>query len=697
MPDHIAPSPAVTTSWPPPPVARKVPRTDVLHGDRRQDDYFWLRAKDDPEVLAYLRAENAYTEAVMQPTAAFQQALYQEMLARIKEDDQTVPYRFGEWLYYSRTEKGKQYPIYCRKRGSSEAAEQITLDLNRLAEGQAFCALGVYTVSDDGRWLAYSVDFTGFREYTLYVKDLETGVLRPETVANVASAAWSADPTVIFYVTEDHAKRPWRLWRHQLGSARVDPILEERDELFRLHVWRSRSRTFVFAGSASFTTTEIRFLPAAEPAGSWRLVLPREQDHEYHVDHGGDHLYLRTNGGGRRNFRLVSAPVDDPRPERWTELIAHREQVMLDDVDVFAARYVVHEREDGLTRLRVVPLAPGAAHYVEFPEPTYDIEPEPNPEFDTPVYRFRYQSLVTPASVYDYDPADHRLLLRKRTEVLGGYDPARYHSERVHAIAADGTRIPISLVFRKDGPRDGPGPLVLAGYGAYGIPYPVTFSSSRLSLLERGVVWAIAHVRGGGELGKRWHDEGRMLRKRNTFTDFVAAAEFLIQAGYTACDRLVIEGGSAGGLLMGAVLNMRPDLVRAAVLRVPFVDVISTMLDESLPLTVGEFEEWGNPKVREHYEYMKAYCPYTNITSQPYPAMLVKASLYDSQVMYWEPAKYVARLRASRTDGRPLLLSTRMEAGHGGPSGRYDALRDLAFDYAFVLDQIGRAGPLNGA
>jgi oligopeptidase B len=693
MADHIAPDtrrPAALM----PPLAPKIPRLDVVHGDRRQDDYFWLRAKDNPDVEAYLKAENAYTDAVMGPTATFQQALYQEMLARIKEDDQTVPYRLGAWLYYSRTEKGKQYPIHCRKR-SAEAVEEVVLDLNQLAEGHAFCALGVFVVSDDGRRLAYSVDFTGFRDYTLYVKDLESGALGPEAITNVATAAWSADPAVFFYVTEDHAKRPWRLWRHRLGAGQADEfLLEEPDELFRLHVWRSRSRALVFAASASFTTTEVRFLPAADIAGTWRLMVPREKDHEYHVDHGGDRFYIRTNGGGRRNFRLVTAPLDDPRPERWVEVIPHRDDVMLEDVDVFAAHYVVHQREDGLTRLRVVTLASGAAHYVEFPEPTYDIESEPNPEFASPHYRFRYQSLVTPASVYDYEPTNRRLLLRKQTEVLGGYDPARYQSERLYAPAPDGTRVPISIVYRKDGPRDSPGPLLLAGYGAYGIPYPVTFSSSRLSLLERGVTWAVTHIRGGGELGKRWHDDGRMLNKRNTFTDFIAAAEFLIRTGYTASDRLIIEGGSAGGLLMGAVLNLRPDLARAAILRVPFVDVINTMLDESLPLTVGEFEEWGNPKVREQYEYMKTYCPYTNLAPRRYPNLLVKTGLHDSQVMYWEPAKYVARLRVTKTDDNLLLFKVRMEAGHGGPSGRYDALRELAFDYAYVLEQFDRIGPL---
>ena len=676
---------------PTPPVAKRIPKIDVVHGDRREDDYAWLRHRDDPEVLGYLKAENAFTDAVMKPTAAFQEALYAEMLGRIKEDDATVPYRRGNHFYYSRTEKGKQYPILCRRHGSLDAPEEVTLDLNRLAEGHAFLALGAHAVSDDGRRLVYTVDVTGFREYTLYVKDLVTGALEPDRVERVASVAWSATPETFFYVTEDHAKRPYRLWRHRLGAATDELLYEETDELFRLGVTRSRSLAYLFLYSASHTTTEVRYLGAEDPEGWWTVLAPRAHEHEYEVDHGGDLFYIRTNGGGRRNFRLVTAPVADPRPERWRELVPHRETVMLEGVDVFADHYVLQEREDGLVRLRVTGLPSRAAHFVDFPEPAYEVEPEGNAEFATRDYRFRYQSFVTPPSVFDYDTVTRELRLRKRTEVVGGYDPTRYRSERLHATAADGTRVPISLVCEKDAPRDGTSPMVLTGYGAYGMPYPVTFSSSRLSLLERGVAVAVAHVRGGGELGKRWHDGGRMLAKRNTFTDFVACAELLVREGYTAHDRLVIEGGSAGGLLIGAVLNMRPDLCTAAVLRVPFVDVITTMLDPSLPLTVGEFEEWGNPGLREHYAYLKSYCPYTNLRARRYPAILVRTALNDSQVMYWEPAKWVAKLRTLKTDDCPLLLKINLASGHGGASGRYDALRELAFDYAFVLRQLGRA------
>ncbi|OGK99357.1 MAG: oligopeptidase B [Candidatus Rokubacteria bacterium RIFCSPHIGHO2_12_FULL_73_22] len=684
-----------TPADPGPPVARRAPTVAVVHGERREDGYAWLRAKDDPEVRAYLEAENAYTDRAMAPTAAFQGALYQEMLARIKEDDATVPVPFGGFSYYSRTEQGKQYPIYCRRAGSPEAPEQVTLDLNRLAEGHAFMALGAYRVTDDGRRLAYATDVTGFREYTLHVKDLATGELAPERIERVAAVAWAAEPDVLFYVTEDDAKRPHRLWRHRLGAPADELIYEETDPLFRLHVERSRSRSWLFATSASFTSTEVRCLPAADPGGAWRVILPREPDHEYDVDHGtgpgGDLFYIRTNGGGRRNFRLVTAPADDPRPSRWTERLPHRDDVMLEGVDVLAGHWVALERADGLLRLRVTRLADGASHHVAFPEPAYEVTPEGNAEFATTRYRFRYQSFVTPPSVFDEDLDTRARTLLKRTEVLGGFDPARYRTERLHATAPDGTRVPISLVRPTDAPRDGSGPLLLAGYGAYGIPYPVTFSSNRLSLLDRGVTVAIAHVRGGGELGKRWHDDGRMLAKRHTFTDFVACADFLVASGYAARARLAIEGGSAGGLLVGAVLNLRPDLCRAAVLRVPFVDVVNTMLDESLPLTIGEYEEWGNPKVRAEYDVLESYCPYTNLARGPYPAMLVRTSLNDSQVMYWEPAKYVAKLRTLKTDDAPLLLKVNLAAGHGGASGRYDALREAAFDYAFVLQALGLA------
>ena len=673
----------------PPPVAKRVPKITEIHGDRLVDHYHWLREKDNPAVPAYLHAENAYTDAVMKDTESFQQALYAEMLARIKEDDVSVPYRRGRHFYYSRTETGKQYPIYCRKTEHLDAPEQLVLDLNALAAGHPFFSLGAYTVSDDGRWLAYTTDVTGFREYTLAVKDLDTGVLLDVRVEKVASVAWPADHTVLFYATEDDAKRPHRVWRHRLRSDARDLIYQEDDALFRVGVGRSRSLAWLFIASRSFQSSEWRCLPAAAVDGRWRLVHPREKEHEYDVDHRGDRFWIRTNGDGRRNFRLVTAPVDDPSAERWTEEIAHREEVMLEELDLFAHHAVVHEREDGLVRLRVLDLATGGSHHVAFPEPTYEVSGDANAEFDVRTYRFRYQSLVTPASVYDYQMDTRELTLLKQTPVLGGYDPARYRSERRYAIASDGTRVPVSLVHRADSPPDPTRPLLLTGYGAYGLPYPVTFSSNRLSLLDRGVGFAIAHVRGGGEGGKRWHDAGRLKQKPNTFGDFLAVADHLVANHYTTHERLVIEGGSAGGLLIGAVLNRRPDLATAAVLRVPFVDVINTMLDESLPLTIGEFEEWGNPKERDYYELMKTYCPYINLGPRPYPRILVKTSLNDSQVMYWEPAKYVAKMR-DVAPATPIVFKINMAAGHGGASGRYDYLREIAFDYAFILTTLGR-------
>ena len=674
---------------PTPPVAKRVPKTDVVHGEKRQDDYFWLCQKDHPDVLAHLRAENAYTDQVMKPTDGFREALYRELLGRIKEDDQTAPYRRGAWLYYSRTEKGKQYAIHCRKR-TPDGAEIVTLDLNVLVEGHPFIDLGAYAVSDDGRRLAYTTDVTGFREYTLYVKDLETGAVLPDRVQKVSSVAWSADPDVLFYITEDHAKRAYRLWRHRLGATSDDLLYEETNELFRLHVWRSRSRAFLFAGSSSFTSTETRFLPATQLHGVWQVMHPREKDHEYHVDHAGDLFYIRTNGDGLRHYRLVVAPVTDPGKPRWTEILPHRDDVMLDDLDVFADFFVVSEREDGLTRLRVTNRADGTWHHIAFPEPAYDIGDEPNAEFGASAYRFRYQSMVTPATVYDYDVRARRLVVLKQQEVLGGYDPTRYRAERVHALAPDGARIPISLVRPVVAPDDGTGAMVLAGYGAYGVPYPVMFSSHRLSLLERGVGVAIAHIRGGGDLGKRWHDAGRMMAKRNTFTDFVACARHLVDAGYTTPATLVAEGGSAGGLLMGAVANLAPELFAGILADVPFVDALTTILDPSLPLTVIEWDEWGDqlhdPDV---YAYMKSYSPYENVREGVrYPRILAVTSLNDTRVLYVEPAKWVARLREVGADA---LLKCEMVAGHGGVSGRYNAWRERAFELAWLLDVVGAA------
>jgi oligopeptidase B len=668
------------------PIAPKHPVRVELHGQARVDDYAWLRQKDAPEVLDYLRAENTYTASVMAPTAALQQKLYDEFLSRIQQTDDTPPVRHGEYLYYARTEEGKQYPIACRKRGTLEAPEEIILDLNQLAEGHPFLGLGVTEVSDDGNLLAYSLDTSGFREYTLAIKDLRNGSTGPEQIAKTSSAAWAADNRTLFYTVEDQAKRSYRMYRHQLGAAEDALIYEEKDERFSLDVWRSRSKAFVFADSSSHTASEVRFIPADKPDASPTIIAERRADHEYSVDHRGDLFYIRTNDHAR-NFRVVTAPVAAPAEANWHELVAPNEQVMLEELLVFDDFYVLHEREDATPQIRITEFARGTSARIELPEPVRELYAGENPEAATDRYRFSYESFTRPTVHYDFHPATQALEIVKEKRVLGGYDATHYRAERIHARAKDGTAIPISLVYATDKPQ-GPRPMLLEGYGAYGYPYATTFSYSRVSLLDRGMIFGVAHVRGGGELGKRWHDAGRMLHKRNTFDDFIASAEQLIASGYTASDRLAIEGASAGGLLIGAVLNQRPELFKAALVDVPFVDVLNTMSDPTLPLTVGEYEEWGNPQKPEEYRYIAGYCPYTNLRAQPYPAMLVRTSYNDSQVMYWEPAKYVAKLRALRTDDRLLLLDVNMHGGHGGSSGRYDLLHERAFDFAFVLKAL---------
>jgi oligopeptidase B len=669
------------------PVAERRPFAVQRHGELFEDPYAWLRQRDDPAVRAYLEAENAYADTVLVETKGLQEALYHEMLGRIKQTDLTVPYRDRGYFYYSRTEEGKQYPILCRKSGSLDAEEQVLLDLNALAVGKSYMSLGEYAVNDDGGLLAYSTDETGFRDYTLQVKDLRTGQDLPLRIPKAGSAAWAADGMTLFYAIEDEAKRPWRVYRHRLGTEDHVVVYEEADEAFRVGLGRSRSGQYLFLVSGSHTTSETRYLAAATPGDAWILFAPRVQDREYDLDHQDDRWIVRINDTGR-NFRLVAARLETPDQGNWLELVPHRGDVMIEAADAFADHVVLTEREDGLPRLRILDRS-GGSHHIPFPEAICEAFLGPNREYRSPRVRFHYQSLVTPNSVFDYDVTSGASTLLKQTEVLGGYDPALYASERVRAAAPDGTLVPVSVVYRRDRPRDGTQPLHLTGYGAYGISYPIAFSSNRLSLLDRGFACAIAHIRGGGDLGKPWHDAGRMAAKQNTFTDFIAAADHLVATGWTSRDRLAIEGGSAGGLLMGAVINRRPDLCRAALLQVPFLDVVNTMSDESLPLTVGEYEEWGNPGDPEQFRWLRAYDPYMNLRPGSYPTMLVRTSFNDSQVMYWEPAKYVARLRTLKTDSNPLLLVTNMGAGHGGASGRYDRLREIALDYAFILLTVG--------
>lgn len=677
---------------PKPPSAKKAPKTSKIHDYSVADDYAWLtdKTKKDPEVLAYLKAEDDYAKAMMKPTEAFQEALYKELLARIKETDENVPYRQGDYFYYSRTEQGKQYPIFARKKGSLTAPEEITIDMNEMAKGHAFFSLGAYNVSNDGHLLAFATDTTGFRQFQLFVKDLRTGKITDKLAERLTSVAWANDNKTLFYTQEEETtKRSNKFFRHTLGSDKHDLLFEEKDELYRIFCGRTRSKGYVILVSASATTSEARYIAADQPHGELKLFLPREENHEYYLDHLGDKFYVRTNDKGK-NFRLVTTPVNNPAKANWQEIIPHRKEVMIEDVDTFATHFIAVERENGVPKITVFDLKSDKPHTISFPEPVYVAGPAQNAEFNTTLYRFNYESFVTPNSVFDYDVKTRERKLLKQQPVLGGYDTSKYKSERINATASDGTKIPISLVYKKDLKQDGQRPLVLEGYGSYGISNDVDFSSNRLSLLDRGVIYAIAHIRGGGDLGKEWHDQGKMMVKKNTFTDFIAAAEHLVKEKYTASDRLIITGGSAGGLLMGAVTNMRPDLFKAVVSYVPFVDVMNTMLDASLPLTVGEYLEWGNPNEKAAYDYMRSYSPYENIEKKAYPTMLVRTSLNDSQVMYWEPAKYVARLRTMKTDNNLLLFKIKLEpGGHGGASGRYDRLRDTAFDYAFILGQFG--------
>ena len=705
-PDHVTdqtpPSSAPEVA---PPVARREPKATTLHGHTLQDDYAWLRDKTSPEVITYLEAENAHTDAFMAPTRPLQDLLYKEMLSRIKETDVSVPYRYGQWCYHTRTVEGRQYPIHCRRAAANQngcdesAPEQVILDVNQLAEGQPYMALGDTAISPDGNLLAYSTDNTGFRQYTLHIRDLRTLEDLPDTAQRVGSLAWAADSNILFYTVEDEAtKRHNQLFRHTLGAPQAGDALvyQEPDERYNLGVGRTRDGNYILLEIGSHITSEYRSLPAASPTEEFKLFAPRIDDQQYFPDHrlnaNGEGLwYIRANDTGR-NFRLVSAPVSSPGREHWRELLPHNPDVPLEDFDLFQTFLALEERRVGLPVLRIFRfeddrLAQEATE-IAFPETTYAASAHVNREFDATTFRYSYQSLVAPASVYEYDVATRSSTLLKQQEVPGGFDRSLYASERVFATASDGIQIPVSLVYRRE-LRTANQPLYIYGYGSYGYALPVGFSPSRLSLLDRGVVLAYAHIRGGGDLGDTWHDAGKMMVKRTTFTDFISVADHLIEAGYGGTGKVAIEGGSAGGLLMGAAVNLRPHLFSVVLSHVPFVDVMNTMLDATLPLTVPEYEEWGNPNEPDAFEYMLSYSPYDNLVAGPYPAMLVKTSLHDSQVMYWEPAKYVARLRTLKTNTTPLLLHTNMTAGHGGASGRYDYLKEVAFDYAFLLTQLG--------
>jgi oligopeptidase B len=685
----IAQTPVVNK--PMPPVAKKVPQTFEKFGDKRVDDYFWLREKETPAVIDYLKAENAYTESVIGHLKPFQETLYKDMLSRIKETDDNVPYFKAGYWYNSRTEMGKQYSIYTRRKGTLDAKEEITLDGNELAKGQKFMSIGTMAVSRDNKWLAYSVDFTGFRQYTLQFKNLETGELLTDKIERVTSVAWANDNKTVFYVVEDATtKRSDKFFRHRLGDKNDVMLFEEKDELYGIGVDSTRDNAYIILSSESSETSEQRLISADKPDAGFTIYQPRKDNVKYNIDHHDKNFLIVTNDTGR-NYRLIKTPASATANKKtWKEVIAHRKDVKLDGVDVFKDFFVAIEKKAGLPQLRVYDMKTMQPHAMPFPEAAYDASPGQNAEFDTKLYRYNYGSLVTPNSVFDYDVAKRERILKKQQPVLGGYKADEYQVERINAKAKDGTLVPISLVYKKALRKAGtPQPTLLYAYGSYGISMPLGFRSSRLALLDRGMIYAIAHIRGGGEMGKQWHDDGKMMKKMNTFTDFTASAEYMISKKYAQASELVIQGGSAGGLLMGAVTNMRPDLFKAVVSQVPFVDVMNTMLDATLPLTVGEYLEWGNPNQEKAYKYMRSYSPYENMKKGAYPAMLVETSLNDSQVMYWEPAKYVAKLRTLKTDNNPLILKTNLDAGHGGASGRYDYLKEIAFTYSFVLSQVG--------
>jgi len=686
----------LTAQGPVPPTAKQVEHVSVWHGEKVNDPWFWLREKANPEVVAYLNAENGYTEAMTANLKPFSEALYKEMLGRLKQTDLSVPVRRGAYHYYSRTEEGKQYPIQCRRKAGKDGAyddhapEQVLLDQNELAKGLKFLGLGNFSVSEDDRTLLFTTDTTGFRQYKLFTKDLATGHVSAPLAERVTSVAWAADSRHVFYVTEDDVtKRSNQLWRLDLKGGKPELVFEEKDELYRMGVGRTKDRQFILVEIQATDTWECRYLASANPGGAFKVLLPREKGHKYDVEHREGTFYIRTNKDAK-NFRIVTAPVATPEPKHWKTFIAHRPDVLIEGLEPFQTHLVVAEKRQGLSHFRIQDLKTSTWKEIDFPESVYAAFPGGTPEYTSRAFRFSYQSMITPQSVYDCDMATGKQTLLKQTEVLGGYDKSQYVTERLWATARDGVKVPLSVVYKKGIKRDGSAPALLYAYGSYGFGMSAGFNIPRLSLLDRGMVYVLAHIRGGNELGEGWHDDGMLMKKMNTFNDFIDSADFLVKEKWTAKDRLVIEGGSAGGLLMGAVTNLRPDLFKAVHSAVPFVDVMNTMLDASLPLTVGEYLEWGNPNEKAAFDYMRSYSPYDNLQKKAYPSILVTTSFNDSQVMYWEPAKYVAKLRALKTDGNPLLLKIKMDpAGHGGASGRYDALKDRAFEVAWMLNQVG--------
>ncbi len=679
------------TNTPAPPLAKIIPHELTAHGHTRVDNYYWLNDRENTEVIAYLQAENDYTKSFLKHTETLQQQLFDEMLGRIQQTDISVPYKLNGYYYYTRFEEGQEYPVYCRKKENMEAPEEILLNVNEMAKGFAYYQIGGLKISADNNMMAYSVDTVSRRQYTIHFKDLTSGEVHPQSIPNTSgNMAWANDNETLFYSIKDESLRPYKIMKHQIGTdaSTDETVFHEEDATFNTFVYKTKSEEYLVIGSTSTVSSEYRFISANDASAAFKVIQPRQRDLLYGVDHFGDHFYIRTNHNAI-NFKLMRTPVAKTELEHWTEVIAHREDVLIEDFSVFSQYLAVSERNEGLIRLRVMRWDATEDYYVDFGEPTYLAYLSTNVDFETSKLRYGYTSLTTPNSIYDFDMASREKNLLKQQEVVGGYDPAGYISERVYATSHDGVKVPVSLVYKKGVVKDGNNPLVLYGYGSYGASMDAYFSSSRLSLLDRGFVYAITHIRGGEEMGRQWYENGKMLHKKNTFHDFIACGEFMIAEGYTSPGKMFAVGGSAGGLLVGAVMNMRPDLWKGVVAQVPFVDVVTTMLDESIPLTTGEYDEWGNPNDKTYYDYMLSYSPYDNVEAKEYPALLVTTGLHDSQVQYWEPAKWVAKLRATKTDNNTLLLQTNMDFGHGGASGRFEVLKETALEYAFMLNELG--------
>ena len=673
-------------------MAKKIPSVLEKHGHLRVDDYYWLKDRDNPDVIAYLKAENEYSDRIMAHTKPLEEKIFEEIKSRIAQTDMSVPYKRDGYFYYTRYEQGKEYPIFARRKGSLDQPEEIMLDANVLAQGHEFFSIGGWALSADQNLMAYAVDTQGRRIFTIYIKNLMTGELLPDVIPNVTeNLTWADDNSTLFYARQDlKTLRAYQIYRHRLGtSADTDQLVfEESDETYVAYVYKTKSKKYLMIVSAQTLSQEYRYLEAQDPFGEFQIFLPRQREHEYSIDHFADRFLIRTNDEAK-NFRLMVTPVEKIGKEHWQEIVPNRQDVYLGDFEIFKDYLVLEERNRGLTQIRVIPWSGGQGYYLPFDEPAYRANIGVNPEFDTTILRYEYTSMKTPLSIYDYDMVTHERKLLKQEQVLGGFNSSNYDSERLHATAPDGVEVPISLVYRKGLRRDGENPLLLYGYGSYGASIDPAFSSPRLSLIDRGFIFAIAHIRGGQELERQWYDDGRLLKKKNTFTDFIACAEYLIREKFTRPEKLFAMGRSAGGLLMGAVANMRPDLFKGIVAEVPFVDVITTMLDPSIPLTTGEYDEWGDPNQKDVYQYMLSYSPYDNVEAKQYPNLLATGGLHDSQVQYWEPAKWVAKLRDLKTDNNRVLLKTNMEAGHGGSSGRFRRHRETAFSYAFILDLVG--------